>query len=101
MTDILRRIEKYEDMDSVQTLSHPDLAQDITHIEKSWASAHDDEQTKAKEFLSRLATDIETKIGEIEEQLKHKPQVMANINKTMEACLAYSNAPKKKETTNK
>jgi hypothetical protein len=101
MTDILRRIEKYDDMDSVQTLSHPDLAQDITQIEKSLASANDGERTKAKEFLSRLAKDIETKIGEIEEELKRKPQVMANINKTMEACLAYSNTPKKKETKDK
>ncbi len=97
MTDILRIKYKYNDLEATQKLSHPTLAQDIALIQKSMKAWSDEDQAQAKEFLNDLANDIQSQIATLEDELKDKPQVMDNIKKTMEACLAYSNTPSNKE----
>lgn len=97
MTDILRIVEKYTDLDVTQKLSHPDLAQDIAFIQNSMKSQSDEEIDRATEFLKNLMSDIEQTIGDLQKELDGKPEAMAQIKKTMEACLAYSNTPRQKE----
>lgn len=92
MTDILRLIEKYEVLDEDKIILHPDLAQDITAIATAIDKASADEKSTAKKFLENLATVIQKRIHDLEENLKSKPQAMDNVRKTMEACLAYSKA---------
>ena len=98
MTDILRRLEKYEHLSLEQKIFHPELAQDINFIQKHMSSLNDNELNITKDFLGHLAKDIENKIGDLEKELAGRPQVMDQIQKTMEACLAYSKTPSKKET---
>jgi hypothetical protein len=97
MTNILRKLEKYDDLDSQQKLFHPELAQDIALIQNEMSAMNDSDLEIAKEFLNNLAQDIETTIGDLEKELADKPQVMNQIQRTMDACLAYSKAPTQKD----
>jgi len=97
MTNILRLIKKYDDLNDTEKLSHPDLAQDIAWIQNHIDSWTGIEKNHATDFLKNLQGDLKNKIHEIEEELKNKPEAMQHVQKTMEACLAYSKTHTTKE----
>lgn len=89
MTDILRIVEKYTNHNGAP-LSHPDLAQDITLLQNQMPRATAEEKEQAKEFLTSLMADIIDRIDTIKTELDGKAEVIDKLQKTTEACLAYT-----------
>lgn len=89
MSDILRIIEKYNNLEGALLL-HPDLAQDIQILGDHIKKHNDQDSQNAIQFLNELEDKITDQIEVLAHELKDKPNTLDRIRKNADACLAYT-----------
>ncbi len=89
MSDILRIIEKYQNLDE-SFLLNPEFAQDVQLLNTLMKSADEKSKFKAITFLENIQNQIEAEVLRLQHNLKDKPNTLERIRKNANACLAYT-----------
>ena len=90
MNQISRLLQKYQDQTFDEIISNPDLARDLQLINQGMESADDETQENARKFLNDLLGKIEVETNDLHKELDKKSETIDQIEKTKQACLAYS-----------
>lgn len=96
MSNIARILDRYEDYEVADIMMDDNLARDIQILEKELPNASKADEKRIKAFLNELILNINAQINTLNDELAKKPESLQRIQKSSDACLAYSKPTGKK-----